>query len=150
MSSAQLLWWSLVSGVASLLLVTGGMAEDKVAPAPSTGARAALETKNGMAVFYDRSLNGTKTSDGGRLDNAKMTAAHSTYPFGTLIRVTRVKNGKSVEVRVTDHLPATKTNRKLGIIIDLTRTAASKLDMINAGRSKVTLEVLEWGTKKQQ
>lgn len=141
---------SLVFGAASLLFSTTGIAADKSAPPPPTGTRVALETKSGMAVFYDRNLNGTKTSDGGRLDNTKMTAAHTTYPFGTLIRVTRVKNGKSVEVRVTDHLPASKTNRKLGIIIDLTRAAASKLDMISAGRSKVTLEVLEWGTKKQQ
>ncbi len=140
----------LVFATASLLLATMSIAEDKPALPPPTSSRTVLETKNGMAVFYDRSLNGSKTSDGGRLDNSKMTAAHSTYPFGTLVRVTRVKNAKTVEVRVTDHLPSTKTNRKLGIIIDLTRAAASKLDMIKDGRSKVTVEVLEWGTKKQK
>jgi rare lipoprotein A len=84
------------------------------------------------------------------VDNSRFTAAHNTYPFGTVLLVTRVRNGKCVEVRVTDHLPATKTNRRLGIIIDLTRAAASKLDMLKDGRVKVKVEVLKWGTRKQR
>jgi rare lipoprotein A len=112
--------------------------------------RTILASRDGYAVFYSRGLNGGRTADGGRLDNSKFTAAHSTYPFGTIVMVTRVRNGKSVEVRVTDHLPSTKTNRKLGIIIDLTRAAASKLDMLKDGRAKVKVEVLKWGTKKQR
>jgi rare lipoprotein A len=111
---------------------------------------AVLETRTGAAVFYSRSLNGSRTASGGRVDNNKFTAAHHSYPFGTLLRVTRLRTGKSVEVRVTDHLPSTRTNRRLGIVIDLTRAAAADLDMLRDGRTKVKLEVLEWGTKRQR
>jgi rare lipoprotein A len=118
--------------------------------AMKSGPPKVLETKTGSAVYYSRSLNGSRTSSGGRVDNSKYTAAHHSYPFGTLLRVTRVRTGKSVEVRVTDHLPSTRTNRRLGIVIDLTRAAASDLDMLRDGRTKVKLEVLEWGTKRQR
>ena len=131
-----------------LVLTISACAEVKIVTAGEE--RPVLESKSGCAVFYSRSLNGGKTADGGRLDNSKFTAAHTTYPFGTVVRVTRVKNGKSVEVRITDHLPATRTNRKYGIIIDLTRAAASRLDMIKDGRAKVKVEVLAWGTRKQK
>jgi rare lipoprotein A len=107
-----------------------------------------LACKDGCATYYSRSLNGGKTADGGRLDNSRLTAAHHSYPFGTVVRVTRVKTGKFVEVRVTDRLPSTRTNNRLGIIIDLTHAAASKLDMIRDGRVKVKVEVLEWGGSK--
>lgn len=140
-------WCVLLLAAGCLTIAANSEAAEK--PESAT-EQPVLETKSGMAVFYDRSLNGTKTSDGGRLDNSKFTAAHATYPFGTLLRVTRVKNVKTVEVRVTDHLPTTKTNRKLGIIIDFTRAAASKLDMLKDGRAKVTVEVLEWGKQKQK
>jgi rare lipoprotein A len=109
-----------------------------------------LETRTGNAVFYSRSLNGSRSADGGRVDNSKLTAAHHTYPFGTIVKVTRLANGKSVQVRITDHLPMTATNRRLGIVIDLTRAAASELDMIKAGRTKVKVEVLSWGSRKQR
>src|SRR3954447_25218709 len=125
-------------GVAAcLMLMASGCAAVKQAraseestPAPENGR--VLECKEGYAVYYSRSLNGCRTSNGGRLDNSKMTAAHGTYPFGTILRVTRVKRGTCVEVCVTDRLPGTKTNRRLGIIIDVTRAAAAKLDMIIA------------------
>lgn len=141
--------------VAMLLLVTAGctaLAQQRLLPRSNGSAveHAVLESRSGCAVYYSRSLHGSRTADGGRLDNAKLTAAHTTYPFGTIVRVTREKNGRSVEVRVTDHLPRTKTNRRLGIIIDLTRAAASELDMIKDGRVKVKVEVLHWGTKKQR
>lgn len=138
---------------AILLLITGctagtGHGFPPVLHRPSNEPTV-LESRSGYAVYYSRSLHGSRTADGGRLDNTKLTAAHTTYPFGTIVRVTREKNGKSVEVRITDHLPGTKTNRRLGIIIDLTRAAASEVDMLKDGRVKVKVEVLKWGTKKQ-
>jgi rare lipoprotein A len=117
-------------------------------PFPGPAERPVLACKDGCATYYSSGLNGGKTADGGRLNNAKLTAAHRSYPFGTVVRVTRVKTGKFVEVRVTDRLPSTRTNNKLGIIIDLTHAAASKLDMMRDGRVKVKVEVLEWGGKK--
>jgi rare lipoprotein A len=147
---------SVLARCAALFLVfaTGCTTDKRLASLsprlPFTGERPVLARADGCAVYYSRSLHGGRTADGGRLDNTKLTAAHRSYPFGTIIRVTRVKNGKSVEVRITDRLPSTRTNNRLGIIIDLTRAAASKLDMLRDGRVKVKVEVLEWGTRKQK
>jgi len=75
-----------------------------------------------------------------------MVAAHPTYPFGTIVRVTNLKKDRTVEVRVIDRGP-TKQNRAEGVIIDLSRAAAEKLGMTRDGRVRVKVEVLEWGKK---
>ena len=69
-----------------------------------------------------------------------LTAAHRTFPFGTLVRVTNLANGKIIVVRVNDRGPF-----KEGRLIDLSLKAARDLDMISSGTSKVRLEVVKWG-----
>jgi rare lipoprotein A len=90
-----------------------------------------------MASWYGKELAGHKTASGERFDPSKLTAAHRTLRFGTMVRVTRVKTGQSVVVRINDRGPFSK-NR----IIDLSEAAARQLDMISAGTSKVQLEIL--------
>jgi len=71
-------------------------------------------------------------------DNNKMTAAHRTLPFGTLVRVTNLKNNLSVIVVINDRGPFVE-----GRIIDLSYAAARQIDMINDGVVQVEIEVLE-------
>jgi len=71
-----------------------------------------------------------------------MVAAHPTYPFGTIVRVTNLENGRSATVRILDRGPA----RANGVIIDVSRRAADKLGFIREGRTRVRLEVLRWGS----
>ena len=78
--------------------------------------------QEGMACIYSKGLNGGKTASGGRLDMDALTAAHLKLPFGTKVKVTNVKNGKSVVVKITDRGPYSKK-----FIIDLTLAAAKKL-----------------------
>jgi rare lipoprotein A len=71
-----------------------------------------------------------------------MVAAHPTYPFETVVRVTNLGNGRSATVRILDRGPS----RGTGAIIDLSRKAADRLGFIREGRTRVRLEVVRWGS----
>jgi rare lipoprotein A len=72
------------------------------------------------------------TANGERMNPAKLTAAHKTLPFGTRLRVTNPKNGKSVVVRINDRGPFIK-----GRVLDLSKAAAHKIGIISRGHGKV-------------
>ena len=91
-------------------------------------------SETGMASFYAESYNGKKTANGEIYRSSALTAAHKTLPFGTKVKVTNLANGKTVKVRVNDRGPFIA-----GRIIDLTRKAAKKIDMVNAGVVKVKI-----------
>lgn len=91
-------------------------------------------TETGMASFYSESYNGRKTANGEIYRSSRLTAAHKTLPFGTKVKVTNLSNGRSVKVRINDRGPFIP-----GRIIDLTRAAARKIDMENAGVVKVKI-----------
>ena len=91
-------------------------------------------SETGMASFYAESYNGKKTANGEIYNSSELTAAHKKLPFGTKVKVTNLSNGKTVKVRVNDRGPFVT-----GRIIDLTRKAAKKLDMINDGVVKVNI-----------
>jgi rare lipoprotein A len=74
-----------------------------------------------------------------------LVAAHPSYPFGTVVRVTNLNNGRTVDVRVVDRGPA-RGPRADGVIIDLSQGAAEVLGFIRAGRARVRLDVLRWGS----
>ncbi|MEO0369584.1 MAG: septal ring lytic transglycosylase RlpA family protein [Pseudomonadota bacterium] len=93
-------------------------------------AEAALQC--GSASWY--ALN-SKTASGERMDPSSMTAAHCSFRFGTKVRVTNRKNGRSVVVRINDRGPFTK-----GRIIDLSKAAAAKLGYIRRGHTPVCIE----------
>jgi rare lipoprotein A len=114
------------------------------APEPEKPKVEVKETKTGLASYYGPGLEGKETFGGEKFDSKQMVAAHPTYPLGTVVRVTNLKTQDTIQVRIADRGP-TRKNQKEGIIIDLSKGAAAKLNMIGAGRQKVLVEVLEWG-----
>jgi len=92
----------------------------------------------GTASWYGHGFHNRKTASGKRFDQDAMMAAHRTLPFGTMVKVTNLSNGKSCIVEITDRGPFVK-NR----IIDVSRGAAQELDFADNGTAKVTLEVLD-------
>ncbi|WP_256009060.1 septal ring lytic transglycosylase RlpA family protein [Desertivirga xinjiangensis] len=92
-------------------------------------------TQTGKASFYAKKFNGRRTASGEKFRSSKRTAAHRTLPFGTKVKVTNMKNGKSVKVRINDRGPFVA-----GRIIDLSRKAARKIDMINQGVGTVKIQ----------
>ncbi|MGB5832762.1 MAG: septal ring lytic transglycosylase RlpA family protein [Thiohalocapsa sp.] len=91
----------------------------------------------GIASYYHDSLHGNKTASGQIYNKNQMSAAHKSLPLGSKVRVTDVRTGKSIVVRVNDRGPFIK-----GRIIDLSRRAASELGMIRKGVTPVKVEVL--------
>jgi peptidoglycan lytic transglycosylase len=106
--------------------------------------RAILEVRQGLASYYGPGFEGKRTASGIKFDKTALVAAHPTYPFGTVVRVTNLANKRQVEVRVVDRGPAKKP-RGEGVVIDLSQGAASNLGFIRQGRTRVRLEVLRWG-----
>jgi len=92
----------------------------------------------GTASFYGPGFHGKKTASGERFDMYGLSAAHRTLPFGTVLRVTNLANGKTVEVRVNDRGPF-----KRGRVLDLSVGAARRLDMVGTGTARVRCEVVE-------
>ena len=105
-------------------------------------AAGAPPVQQGLASFYGKGFQGKETSTGERFDQTKLTAAHPTYPGGTILRVTNIRNSRSVRVRVTDRGPA-KWVRREGVIIDLSRAAAQRLAITEDGRAMVCVELIK-------
>lgn len=92
---------------------------------------------SGVASWYGPDFHGKKTSNGEIYDMYDMTAAHKTLPMNTIVKVTNKANGRSEVVRINDRGPFVA-----GRIIDLSNTAAAKLDIIRSGTAPVEVEVL--------
>jgi rare lipoprotein A len=107
------------------------------APAPAAGME-------GLAAYYSDRLDGRKTASGQVFDQSKLTAAHPTLPFGTMVKVTNTRNNRSVVVRINDRGPT-----QAGRVIDLSRAAASKLGMLRSGLAPVKLEVVKDAPARQ-
>jgi rare lipoprotein A len=95
-------------------------------------------TQTGLAAYYSQRLHGGQTASGERFDNDAMTTAHQTLPYGTRVRITNTRNGKSVDLRVNDRGP-TQPKR----IVDVSRRAAEELGFVKDGLVEVKLEVVE-------
>lgn len=93
--------------------------------------------QEGVASWYGPELHGNRTANGERFDMNALTAAHRSLPFGTLVKVTNIRNGKSVAVRINDRGPFVK-----GRVIDLSRLAANHIGMVRSGIAPVRLEVV--------
>ena len=103
----------------------------------------AMAVQDGLASYYSDEFQGRKTSSGEIFDNARLTAAHRTYPFGTRVLVTNLETEQAVEVRINDRGPV-KPER----VIDLTRAAARKVGIERKGIGRVRIEVVQWGATK--
>jgi rare lipoprotein A len=97
----------------------------------------------GIASYYADEFNGRTTSNGEVFDMHKLTAAHRTLPFGTVVRVTNTQNGRSVVVRINDRGPF-KDDR----VIDLSLEGARQIGMIANGTAPVTLEIVDFGPSR--
>ena len=91
----------------------------------------------GVASFYANKFQGRKTANGEIFNHQKFTAAHNSLPLGTYVKVINLRNKKTVVVKINDRLH--HRNKRL---IDLTKAAAQKLGFVNAGLTRVKLEVL--------
>ena len=102
-----------------------------------SGTLSAQITEVGLASFYADKFDGRMTASGETFSQKKMTAAHRTLPFGTVVRDTNLDNNLSVDVTINDRGPFVEKR-----IIDLSRAAAEKLNYISKGTTSVKVEVL--------
>lgn len=117
----------------------------RTGPSPATKDSLAIkETKTGLASYYGHAFEGEETASGETFHLHEMVAAHPSYPLGTVARVTNLEEGGVVQVRIIDRGP-TDVNVAEGVIIDLSKGAAAKLGMLEEGRIRVKVEVLQWG-----
>ncbi|QCK13699.1 septal ring lytic transglycosylase RlpA family protein [Mangrovivirga cuniculi] len=96
-------------------------------------------TEEGIASYYHDKFTGRSTASGAKYDPKKLTAAHPKHPFGTVLKVTNLKTGESVNVTVNDRGPWVK-----GRVVDISRVAAEKIGLIRAGLLKVRVEVISF------
>ncbi len=94
--------------------------------------------QKGEASWYGPGFNGKKTANGEIFNMNKLTAAHKKLAFGTKVRVTNLKNNKTVVVKINDRGPFVK-----GRVIDLSKKAAQQIDMIKTGHVPVKIEILK-------
>src|SRR5262249_25616289 len=107
------------------------------APPAASTAPTASDNMNGLAAVYSDKLAGRKTASGEVFSQDKLTAAHPSLPFGTRVKVTNMKNDKTVEVRINDRGP-----KQAGRVIDMSSAAAAKIGLGKKGTAQVKLEVV--------
>ena len=101
-------------------------------------------SERGIASWYGTKFHGHRTSSGESYDMYRMSAAHKTLPLPTYARVTNLRNGKSVVVKINDRGPFVK-----GRISDVSYLAAQKLDFVQQGLAKVRVVVLDAGSPSE-
>jgi rare lipoprotein A len=142
--SRSLAWVAMAMIVVSM----AGCAGRRPAPTPPrdppAGTTSILEVQHGLASYYGKAFHGKVMASGARFDMNAMVAAHPSYPFGTVVRVTNLLNSRSVELEILDRGP-TAGPRADGVIIDVSQGAARALGFEAAGRVRVRIEVLRWG-----
>jgi rare lipoprotein A len=131
--------------VAAVLMLGMPASDPRAAGAPDVGALAtAIErglvtaVQEGLVSWYGAAFHNRPTASGELFDSTGMTMAHPTLPFGTRVKVTNVRNGRSVVVRVNDRGPFVGQR-----IADLSRAAAEQLGMLKRGVVKARIEVVD-------
>jgi rare lipoprotein A len=125
--------WVTIVSAALVLAMPAARAGAQPGGAPATALSGAVgETQTGQAAVYSKRLNGHRTASGQRYHSNKLTASHQTLPFGTQVKVTNLKNNKSVTVRINDRGPT-----EPGRIIDLSGSAALALGIHHLAEVKI-------------
>jgi rare lipoprotein A len=119
------------------VLLAGNLSLDRAESPPNTTSARKATTETGIASYYADKYHGRTTASGEVFDTSKLTAAHRTLPFGTVVKVTHQGSQRSVTVRVNDRGPFVA-----GRVIDLSRAAARELAMEKAGLANVKVEIL--------
>jgi rare lipoprotein A len=104
-------------------------------PALAEDAGRNVYVERGEASWYGPGFHGQQTASGAEFDQRDLTAAHPELPFGTRVTVTNLENGRKVKVKINDRGPSAD-----GRIIDVSKEAAKKLDMISDGSAEVRIE----------
>ena len=120
-------------------LVAPAFGEEGASIAPSPGERPVF-AQTGTATYYGGRIVGHPTANGERLARHGLTAAHRTLPFGTVVRVTNLGNGRVVKVRINDRGPYVR--RRAPRILDLSTDAAAALGFAKCGIARVRIEEL--------
>lgn len=113
------------------------------APAPESAPEVVAPStepepfERGVASWYGLPFHGRRTANGERFDMNALTAAHKTLPFGTLVKVRSLVNGREVVVRINDRGPFTP-----GRIIDLSHAAAKAIGLLGIGTKRVSLTLV--------
>lgn len=115
----------------------GALALAVLALAWPFGASATVTTQEGLVSWYGRHFHARATASGEPFDATAMTMAHPTLPFGTQVRVTNPRNGRSVVLRVNDRGPYVGSR-----VADVSQAAAAYLGILGRGISRLRLEVL--------
>lgn len=98
----------------------------------------AIGSEQGRATYYGNHFDGALTASGEPFSNQAMTAAHRSLPFGTKVQVTNLENGKQTIVKINDRGPFVSQR-----IIDLSQSAAERLDMVDRGVARVRVSVID-------
>ena len=127
-----------VAALCCMFLLSGCASIDPHSPGLELYDSKPISTEFGKASYYGGRWIGRLTANGEHYRATDCTAAHKRLPFNSVVRVTNLKNGKSVIVRINNRGPYAK-----GRILDLSMVAARKIDMIGDGIVKVKAEVLK-------
>ncbi len=128
--------------VALLLLGAAGLAAAGCASAPKRRAPEPGWTERGVASWYGPGFHGKITANGEVYDMDRLTAAHPSLPFGSLVEVRNLDNGRRVRVRINDRGPFVG-----GRVIDLSRAAAKEIRMVGPGTARVELRMVAAGAE---
>ncbi|MCB1162954.1 MAG: septal ring lytic transglycosylase RlpA family protein [Candidatus Krumholzibacteriia bacterium] len=121
-----------IAALGLALALGSGCSPKTLGPPPERGA-----AQEGLASWYGAPYHGRQTASGEIYDQEALTAAHRALPFGTQVRVTNLKNGRSLVLRINDRGPFVA-----GRIVDVSRRAARELGFLGDGVAPVRLEVL--------
>lgn len=128
--------WGVAAVAVTLAVTGGGCGLFRKGPAPIEPVPGASQI--GVASWYGPGFHGRRTANGEVYDQYGLTAAHRTLPHGTWVEVTNLANDRSVRVRINDRGPYVDDR-----VIDLSYTAAQRLDMVRSGIAPVRVEVVE-------
>jgi rare lipoprotein A len=116
--------------------------------ASASAQKHSRSVETGFATFYSRSFEGEKTASGRHFDGDALVAAHRTLPFGTVVRVTNLENGRKVTVHIIDRGPYGENWRE-GTVIDLSPAAAKQLGMLKDGQVRARVTVVRLGSGRR-
>ncbi|MBN8789748.1 MAG: septal ring lytic transglycosylase RlpA family protein [Terrimonas sp.] len=121
--------------ICSVLAFIGSLAQSQK---NGGGKKEVIYKKEGIASYYGGKFNGRVMANGQKFDEKKLTAAHNSLSLGTWVRVSNLRNKKSVIVQITDRM-----HHKNKRLIDVSKEAARKLGFLKKGVTKVRVEVVE-------
>jgi rare lipoprotein A len=126
---------------AVVVMLPSGLVQAEVKPSAdlvdSVGQSLVTLVQEGIVSWYGAAFHNRKTASGERFDSGALTMAHRSLPFGTRVRVTNLRNGRSVVVRVNDRGPYVGHR-----IADLSEAAADEIGMMGRGIANARIEVL--------